>query len=80
MTTVKLYVTDAAGLTSEDTATVTVTNGAPRIAVASSGPRTENTVLTVSGTVSDAGWLDPLAATISWRRLSIGAMAEVTLR
>lgn len=65
-TTVKLCVTDATGLTSEDTTTVTVTNEAPLIAVSSDSPRNENTEVTVSGSVTDPGWLDSLSATIDW--------------
>jgi hypothetical protein len=65
-TTVKVCVTDPEGLTDDDTAVVTVTNVAP--AVSASDPTTvsENTATTVSGTVSDPGWLDPLSATIDW--------------
>ena len=66
VTTVKLCVTDALGLTDEDTTTVTVDNVTPSIAVSANTPRPENTTVTVSGTFTDPGWLDPLSGTISW--------------
>lgn len=65
-TIVKLCVTDAVGLTAEDTATVTVTNVAPSVDLKSSAPTGENTTVTVTGTISDPGWLDSLSGTISW--------------
>jgi hypothetical protein len=65
-TTVKLCVTDATGLTDNDTATVTVNNVAPSIALSSNTPTGENTTTTVSATISDPGWLDSLSATIAW--------------
>lgn len=66
VTTVKLCVTDAAGLTDEDTATVAVSNVAPSIDLTSNSPTGENTTVTVSGTISDPGWLDSLSGSISW--------------
>ena len=66
-TTVKLCVTDALGLTDEDTTTVTVNNVTPvdrRVGRTRRGR--ENTTVTVSGTFTDPGWLDPLSGTISW--------------
>ena len=66
VTTVKLCVTDLIGLTDEATTTVTVTNVAPAVNLESSSPDDENSTTTVSGTISDPGWLDPLTATISW--------------
>lgn len=65
-TTVKLCVTDAVGLTDEDTATVTVNNVAPSIELGANTPTGENTTVTLTGTISDPGWLDSLAGTISW--------------
>ena len=65
-TTVKLCVTDAVGLTDEDTATVTVNNVTPSIALSSTSPVTENTSVTVSGMVTDPGWQEDLSATIAW--------------
>jgi PKD domain len=64
--TVKLCVTDALGLTDDDTATVTVRNVAPTVGITSPAPLAENLALTLSGTISDPGWLDPLSATVSW--------------
>ena len=66
VTTVKVCVTDAIGLTDEATTTVTVTNVAPALDLLSNSPNDENSATTVSGTISDPGWLDPLSATISW--------------
>ena len=66
VTTVKVCVTDAVGLTDEATTTVTVTNVAPAVSLASNSPNDENSSSTVSGTISDPGWLDGLSATISW--------------
>jgi hypothetical protein len=65
-TTVKVCVTDASGLTSEDTAVVTVTNVAPAIAVSDPASVAENTAVTVAGTLRDAGWLDSLSGTVDW--------------
>lgn len=65
ITTVKLCVTDASGMTAEDTATVMVTNVTPAIS-AGSTPAGENNPITVTGTITDPGWLDPLSGTISW--------------
>ena len=66
VTTVKVCVADPEGMTAEDTATVTVTNVAPAIEVTDPGSATENTATTVTGTIRDPGWLDPLSATIDW--------------
>ena len=65
-TTVKVCVTDEGGLTDEDTAVVTVTNVAPGVTVSNPAPISENNTVTVTGTVSDPGWLDPLTATVNW--------------
>lgn len=65
-TTVKLCVTDSGGLTDDDTAIVTVTNVAPGVSVSSPAPISENTSVSVAGTVTDPGWLDPLTATVDW--------------
>ena len=65
-TTVKVCVTDAVGLTAEDTALVTVTNVAPTITATATGAKTENTTVTVAGTITDPGWLEALTGTISW--------------
>lgn len=65
--TVTVRVTDPSDLTSEASTTVTVQNVAPAI-VADVVPAAidENMSVTVSGTVTDPGWLDPLTATIDW--------------
>jgi len=64
---VRLRVTDTAGATATDSATVTVTNVAPSVsAIATDDPVDENSAVSVSGTISDAGWLDPLSATIDF--------------
>ena len=64
--TVRVRVTNSAGLYNIDSATVTVTNAAPVVNLASNGPKPENTAITISGSVTDAGWLDTLTATINW--------------
>jgi PKD repeat protein len=61
--TVGLSVQNAAG-SSTDTATVTVTNVAPAVSFTVEGQAVEGGRLTVSGTVTDPGWLDPLTATV----------------
>jgi hypothetical protein len=61
-----LRLTNANGFSSTASSTVTVTNVAPSIALASDAPRPENSAVTVTGTISDPGWLDPLSATIDW--------------
>jgi PKD domain-containing protein len=77
--TVKLCVTDATGLTGEDTATVTVRNVAPRFGLTSPAPVAENTTLSLGGTITDPGWLDPLTATVSWGDGSAAAPLSGTL-
>lgn len=59
-------VTDDVGNTDTDCSTVTVTNVAPSVAAGSDAPTDEGAPVTVSGTVTDPGWLDPLSATIDW--------------
>ncbi|WP_448002736.1 PKD domain-containing protein [Agromyces bauzanensis] len=65
-TTVKICVTDDSGLAASDTAVVTVTNVAPTINIGTPAAITENTAVTIAGTISDPGWLDSLSATIDW--------------
>ena len=49
------------------TQNVTITNVAPTVpAIVTNGPKPENTAVTVSGTITDPGWLDVLSATINW--------------
>ena len=45
---------------------MTVTNVAPAVEVGDPTAVAENTATTVSGTIRDPGWLDPLTATIDW--------------
>jgi len=56
----------AGGVSSVDTTTVTVANVPPSVTATSDSPQDENSPITVSGVVSDPGWLDPLTATIDW--------------
>jgi PKD domain len=63
--TVRLKVT-ADGVSSVATTTVTVSNVAPVVTLSSDAPKNENSAVTVSGLVSDPGWLDPLTATVDW--------------
>jgi hypothetical protein len=68
--TVGLQITNGNGFSSTDTATVNVTNVAPSVNVGSDSPaatpKPENTAVTISGKVTDPGWLDPLTATIDF--------------
>ena len=64
--TIGLQVTDALGNTSTDTSTVTVTNVAPTVVVDAITPIDEGGWVTITGTVTDPGWLDPLTATIAF--------------
>ena len=60
-------VTNSDGAFATDCSTVTVTNVAPTVnAIASNEPQNEGSTVTVSGTITDPGWLDPLTATINW--------------
>ena len=65
-TTVKLCVTDATGLTDEDTEAVVVTNVQPTNDGTLTGAKTENTTVALSGTLTDPGWLDTLSGTVDW--------------
>lgn len=64
--TVVLKVTDPSGNVSTDTATVTVNNVAPTVTIDPIPPIDELGTTTVSGTITDPGWLDPLTATIDF--------------
>ena len=65
--TVAVKVTDDNGAFDVDTATVNVTNVAPSVLnLASNGPKDEGEAITVTGTISDPGWLEALTATIDW--------------
>lgn len=64
---VRVKVTDPDGAHAIDSSTVTVANVAPSlVGVADTGPVDENTAITVTGMVTDPGWLDPVSATIDW--------------
>jgi hypothetical protein len=65
--TVGLRVTDTAGATATDTATATVNNIAPTVsAITTNSPRDEGAATSISGTITDPGWEDPLSATIDY--------------
>lgn len=64
--TIGLQVTDEFGNTATDSTTVTVTNVAPTVSIDAISPIDEFGTVTVSGTVTDPGWLDDLSATISF--------------
>jgi hypothetical protein len=64
--TVGLRVTDAFGNVSTDSTTVTVLNVAPTVTIDAITPVDELGTVTVTGVVSDPGWLDPLTATIDF--------------
>ncbi|MFI6001776.1 M36 family metallopeptidase [Streptomyces sp. NPDC051366] len=64
--TIGLRVTDSAGNTDTDSTTVTVENVAPAVSLQPVPPAGENTPVTLTGGVSDPGWLDPLTATVDW--------------
>ena len=56
----------AGGVFNIDESTVTVNNVAPSLGLAYNAPANEGSPITVSGTVADPGWLDPVTATIDW--------------
>ncbi|CAN5702565.1 hypothetical protein BH23PSE2_BH23PSE2_05160 [soil metagenome] len=64
--TVGLRVTDAWGLTSTATSTVTVTNVLPTVTINAISAIDEHGTVTVSGTITDPGWLEPLSAAINF--------------
>jgi len=64
--TIRLRVTDPGGAFDVDETTVTVNNVAPSVSLASDAPKDEGSAVTVSGVVTDPGWLDPLWAEIYW--------------
>ncbi|WP_327133415.1 M36 family metallopeptidase [Streptomyces sp. NBC_01343] len=67
VSTVGLKVTDAAGNTDTDSTTVTVANAAPVVTLQPVTPAGENGPITLTGEISDPGWLDPLTATVDWK-------------
>lgn len=65
--TVRVRVTDSFGSASTDSSTVTVNNVRPVVAsLSNDGPKPENTAVSISGVISDPGWLDTLTATVDW--------------
>jgi hypothetical protein len=63
---IALRVTDPGGLSAVANTTVTVNNVAPSVSLGSDAPKDEGSAVTVSGAVTDPGWLDPLSGTIDW--------------
>ena len=64
--TIGLRVTNSAGITDTDDATVTVTNVAPAVHLDAILPAIEGGSITLTGSASDPGWLEALAATVDW--------------
>lgn len=64
--TVGLRVTTSVGITDEATTTVTVTNVTPTVSLGPVASTTENTAITLTGMVTDPGWLDTFTATVDW--------------
>ena len=63
---VAVKVTDQNGAFDVATSTVTVANVDPSVGLASDAPVDENSPVTVTGVVSDPGWLEDLTADIDW--------------
>lgn len=64
---VRVKASDPDGAFRVASANVTVLNVAPSIVgLGSNGPKPENSAITVSGTISDPGWLESLTGTIDW--------------
>jgi hypothetical protein len=63
---VGLQVTDGYGLTDTATATVNVGNVLPTVSIDAISPVDEQGTVTISGTITDPGWLEPLEATIDF--------------
>lgn len=64
--TVGLRVTDEWGLSATASVNVTVTNVLPTVNIDAIAPIDELGTVTVSGTITDPGWLEPLTATIDF--------------
>jgi len=64
--TVVLRVTDPYGESDTDATTVTVHNVAPSVTLATDAPQDEGSPVSVSGTITDPGWLEDLTGTIDW--------------
>jgi hypothetical protein len=64
---IAVKVTNANGFSATAASSVTVTNVAPTVGtIAANTPKSENTSMTIGGTISDPGWQDPLSATIDF--------------
>lgn len=63
---VGLRVTTSDGISDEDTTTVTVTNVDPVVGLDPVTPTSENTLITLTGQVTDEGWEDTFVATVDW--------------
>ncbi|MCA1839381.1 MAG: M36 family metallopeptidase, partial [Actinobacteria bacterium] len=75
--TIKLQVTDQDGNKATDTTTVVVNNVSPSLNLATDAPKGEGSVVTVSGSITDPGWLDPLTAVIDWKDGTVTPIAGV---
>ena len=64
--TIRLRVTNTAGVSDTATTTITVTNVAPVVNLQSIAAAIEGATISLTGSGSDAGWLDPLTATVNW--------------
>ena len=64
--TIRLRVTNTAGISDTATTTITVTNVVPVVSLQSIAATVEGASVTLTGSASDAGWLDPLTATVDW--------------
>ena len=64
--TIRLRVTNAAGVSDTATTTITVTNVVPVVGLQSIAATVEGASVSLIGTASDPGWLDPLTATVDW--------------
>ncbi len=65
--TVRLRVTDTAGAFATASTTVNVANVAPTTnAITTNSPKAENSAMSISGSITDPGWEDPLSATIDF--------------
>ena len=63
---VGLRVTNDAGWSNDASSSVTISNVAPSLSLNTDAPQNEGSLVSVGGTVTDPGWLDPLTATIDW--------------
>ncbi|WP_020681923.1 M36 family metallopeptidase [Marinobacterium rhizophilum] len=64
--TIGLRVTNAAGFSDEASTTVTIENVDPVVSPNAVTGTSENTAITLSGSIADAGWLDVITATVDW--------------